>query len=47
MSQAKRDLEEHEDLLTAIDALGIEEKALNRRTGTFMPERSANGLRAI
>jgi hypothetical protein len=28
MSQVKRDLEEHEDLLTAIDALGIEEKAL-------------------
>jgi hypothetical protein len=27
MSQAKRDLEEHEDLLTAIDALSIEEKA--------------------
>jgi hypothetical protein len=28
MSQVKRDLEEHEDLLVAIDALGIEEKAL-------------------
>jgi hypothetical protein len=28
MSQVKRDLEEHEDLLAAIDALGIEEKAL-------------------
>jgi hypothetical protein len=28
MSQVKRDLEEHEELLAAIDALGIEEKAL-------------------
>jgi hypothetical protein len=28
MSQVKRDLEEHEDLLVAIDMLGIEEKAL-------------------
>src|SRR5256885_3878401 len=28
MSQVKRDLEEHEDLLMAIEALGIEEKAL-------------------
>jgi hypothetical protein len=28
MSQVKRDLEEHEALLAAIDALGIEEKAL-------------------
>ena len=28
MSQVKRDLEEHEDLLAAIDALGIEENAL-------------------
>jgi hypothetical protein len=28
MSQVKRDLEEHEDLLSAIDAIGIEEKAL-------------------
>jgi hypothetical protein len=28
MSQAKRDLEEHEDLLAAIEALGIEENAL-------------------
>jgi hypothetical protein len=28
MSQVKRDLEEHEDLLSAIDGIGIEEKAL-------------------
>jgi hypothetical protein len=28
MSQVKRDLEEHQDLLMAIEALGIEEKAL-------------------
>ncbi len=28
MSQVKRDLEEHEELLLAIEALGIEEKAL-------------------
>ena len=28
MSQVKRDLEEHEDMLAAIEALGIEEKAL-------------------
>ena len=28
MSQVKRDLEEHEDLLMAIEALGIEEKTL-------------------
>jgi hypothetical protein len=28
MSQVKRDLEEHEDPLMAIEALGIEEKAL-------------------
>ena len=28
MSQVKRDIEEHEDLLMAIEALGIEEKAL-------------------
>jgi hypothetical protein len=28
MSQVKRDLEEHDDLLAAIDVLGIEEKAL-------------------
>jgi hypothetical protein len=28
MSQVKRDLEEHQDLLVAIDALGIEEGAL-------------------
>jgi hypothetical protein len=28
MSQVKRDLEEHEELLVAIDMLGIEEKAL-------------------
>jgi hypothetical protein len=28
MSQVKRDLEEHDDLLSAIDVLGIEEKAL-------------------
>jgi hypothetical protein len=28
MGQVKRDLEEHEDLLVAIDMLGIEEKAL-------------------
>jgi hypothetical protein len=28
MSQVKRDLEEHEDRLAAIEAIGIEEKAL-------------------
>jgi hypothetical protein len=28
MSHVKRDLEEHEDMLAAIEALGIEEKAL-------------------
>ena len=34
MSQVKRDLEEHEDLLMAIEALGIEEKALVRDEDT-------------
>jgi len=28
MNQVKRDLEEHEELLAAVEALGIEEKAL-------------------
>jgi hypothetical protein len=28
MSRVKRDLEEHEDMLAAIEALGVEEKAL-------------------
>ncbi len=34
MSQVKRALEEHEDLLSAVEALGIEEKALVHDEGT-------------